>query len=165
MQPRHARRRRVRRNAFRKASIRSLVERTEAGERVFGVKVRLAQAVAGQTAAPGGVRRVASKWRVRQDSNLWPLPSDGNDWPPSPGHHGCLSIFYPSFDIVGDRYSSPLFAPSLRQLEIGRHWRSCSRDMLRQTPHHSPSALENCHVDRGRPRWARTGRMRRRLLT
>ena len=55
---------------FRKACLRSVVERIEADEgavRIIGGKATLGEAIAGQAVRSEKVRRCVPKWRARQD--------------------------------------------------------------------------------------------------
>ena len=64
---------------FRKAYIQAAVDGIEVDDgvvRVTGEKSTLEQAIVGDIAVSGGVRRSVPKWRTRRDSNPWPLPSE-----------------------------------------------------------------------------------------
>lgn len=65
---------------FRKAYIRSVVERIEVDDqtiRIVGDRATLEQAIAGGENAGPDVRSFVRKWRARHDSNVWPPPSEG----------------------------------------------------------------------------------------
>jgi site-specific DNA recombinase len=67
--------------SFRKAYVRSIIDRIEVGDhqiRIRGRKDVLEHAVFANGDSTPGVRSFGRRWRTRQDSNLRPLDSESN---------------------------------------------------------------------------------------